>query len=390
MSDLVVRAYNVGFGDAVLVSVPDRSPSGVERVRHVLIDVGNLLAGGGNDDRVFLPVVEDIALRTGGVVDLYVMTHEHLDHVQGLLAAHEAGVELQARWSWLTGSAHRDYYRNNPDARKKLDEDRRTLTDVTRQLAAADDEWLEFMVRNNSALLAPGVLGLRTADYVDHLRTLSSPRRTLYVDRETSTEGRHPFEEATLRVLAPERDTSVYYSRRSTNLLRTDEVEPAAGAVQAAATYPSPPTGVDPGAFFDLVASRQRHRRQLVLEIDKAANNTSIVLEIEWRGWRLIFGGDAEERSWEMMLDTGVLRPADLVKISHHGSENGTVEAALDAVLPKVAPDDRPRHAILSTHDGDWPSVPDPGTVDLYASRGVVHDTRTVARGGAVEVRLPG
>ena len=91
MSDLVVRAYNVGFGDAILVSVPEATGGDNEETRHLLIDVGNLLAGEGNQDEVFTGVVADIAERTGGVVDLYVMTHEHLDHVQGLLAAKRAG-----------------------------------------------------------------------------------------------------------------------------------------------------------------------------------------------------------------------------------------------------------------------------------------------------------
>jgi phosphoribosyl 1,2-cyclic phosphodiesterase len=83
MSDLVVRAYNVGFGDAVLVSIREADHSGNETIRHLLIDVGNLLVGAGNEDSVFNDVVTDIKQRIGGnSVDLYVMTHEHMDHVQ--------------------------------------------------------------------------------------------------------------------------------------------------------------------------------------------------------------------------------------------------------------------------------------------------------------------
>ena len=93
MSDLVVRAYNVGFGDAVLVSIPERSASGRETTRHILFDVGNLLTGAKNADEVFEGVVRDIIDRTGGEVDLYVMTHEHLDHVQGLLSAARKGAD---------------------------------------------------------------------------------------------------------------------------------------------------------------------------------------------------------------------------------------------------------------------------------------------------------
>src|SRR3954447_1082013 len=81
---LRVRVYNVLFGDAILVSVPDRGPSGKTEQRHILIDFGNAFVKGGRDD-VFEPVMRDIlAVLDGRPLDLYVMTHEHLDHVQGL------------------------------------------------------------------------------------------------------------------------------------------------------------------------------------------------------------------------------------------------------------------------------------------------------------------
>ena len=194
MSDLVVRAYNVGFGDAILVSVPERTDGGDEETRHLLIDVGNLLAGDGNDDEVFTGVVQDIADRTGGTVDLYVMTHEHLDHVQGLLAAKRAGVELAARHAWLTGSAHPDYYETHPDARLKKRSLELALEDAHRIVQAAPDPWLEMMVRNNSTMLPPGALGLRTSDYVDHLRGIAPADQTHYVDRDDHRlDGKHPF-----------------------------------------------------------------------------------------------------------------------------------------------------------------------------------------------------
>ena len=47
MSDkLRVRLYNIRFGDAVLVTVPDNGTT-----RHILIDVGNVLVGEGGPTR---------------------------------------------------------------------------------------------------------------------------------------------------------------------------------------------------------------------------------------------------------------------------------------------------------------------------------------------------
>jgi hypothetical protein len=212
MADLIVRAYNVLFGDAILISIPDRQPNGTEVVRHILIDVGNLLA---SKDDVFIPVVKDIADRTGGEVDLYVMTHEHLDHVQGLLTAKNNDVDLAARYAWLTGSAAQDYYETHENAKKKKNDFAETYKGLVEQHSAASDPWLTMMIQNNSALLPEGALGLRTADYVDHVRTVAPAAKTHYVDRTTSLAGKHPIKEAKLRILAPEEDTSDYYGPAS-------------------------------------------------------------------------------------------------------------------------------------------------------------------------------
>jgi hypothetical protein len=392
MSDLVVRAYNVGFGDAILVSVPERTNGGDEETRHLLFDVGNLLTGDGNDDKVFTGVVQDIVDRTGGTVDLYVMTHEHLDHVQGLLAAKRAGVELAARRTWLTGSAHPDYYTSHPDAKVKKRSLDLALEDAHRIVQAAPDPWLEMMIRNNSTMLPPGALGLKTSDYVDHLRGIAPPDQTHYVDRTTDLAGKHPFSEATVRVLAPEEDTSSYYGRGGPTLTAAGTVAKADAAESAALMGLSvPPVGVDPGAFFDLHAARRHNTRRQIMEIDKANNNTSVVLELEWRGWRLLFAGDAELKSWKTMHANG-LKPVHFVKISHHGSHNGTYDELFEELMPQQSPDGRERHALVSTHDGDWDSVPDvDGTLSLYQQpRCTLHDTRTVAAGASLEIRFPG
>ncbi len=394
MSDLVVRAYNVGFGDALLVSIPERGPRGRETVRHLLFDVGNLLVGAKNADDVFEVVVADIIRRTGGEVDLYVMTHEHLDHVQGLLFAARKGLTLTAKHAWLTGSAHPDYYENNPGARKRRLEMDAVLSDAARVLQAAPDAELDALVRNNSSRLGADALGLSTSDYIDHLRTIAPPEHTHYVDRTSAMVGTHPFREATLTILAPEADTTAYYGRLPVGGTLTTaapgSVEQRPSARRTSTALPDPPPGVDPGAYFDLVRSRRGGLRSNLLEIDAANNNTSVVVQIEWRGWRLLFPGDAELRSWRTMHALGLLQPAHVVKISHHGSHNGTLEDVFDALLPPAAPDGRERFALVSTALDSFASVPDIPTLDFYRQRCTVRDTRDVAIGEAVEIVLPG
>jgi phosphoribosyl 1,2-cyclic phosphodiesterase len=104
MSELVVRVYDVRFGDAVLVTIPDTA-NGQPLERTILFDFGNALGTEGGQDEVLEPVIDDIIARLGGKpLDLYVMTHEHRDHVQGLF--HSAQVfnkTIQVNQAWLTG-----------------------------------------------------------------------------------------------------------------------------------------------------------------------------------------------------------------------------------------------------------------------------------------------
>ena len=97
---------------------------------------------------------------------------------------------------------------------------------------------------------------------------------------------------------------------------------------------PLPPPGVDAGAFYNLVDIRRRGYGGNLLNIDRANNNTSLVFALEWRGWRLLFPGDAEHRSWKTMAREKVLKPVHFLKVSHHGSFNGTPDVELLDQIP--------------------------------------------------------
>jgi hypothetical protein len=133
---------------------------------------------------------------------------------------------------------------------------------------------------------------------------------------------------------------------------------------------PKPPPGVDAGAFYNLVSQRRRRLFDNILAIDKSANNTSVVFAIEWRGWRLLFPGDAEHRAWKEMNRRKLLNPVHFIKVGHHGSWNGTPPVELlDKVLPQHAHDRRSRRALVSTHEGTYPEVPSRETLDELRRR---------------------
>jgi beta-lactamase superfamily II metal-dependent hydrolase len=386
---LQVRVYNVRFGDAVLVSVPERSGRRTT-IRHLLIDVGNVLGTEGGEDEVFGPVVEDILEVLGGrPVDLYVMSHEHLDHVQGLFwAATKLQRTIDVRYAWLPASAEPGYYDRHPEAREK----RMQLVDayegIRRLLATskAVPAAVSALVRNND-VLAAAASPSRTRDCVEFLRTLADESKTSYVHRESRLARRHPFREAQLSIWAPEEDTSMDYGRFQPMALGMPAA-PAPGNGRTAKAKPPrlvPPAGVDAGAFYDLVGSRRAGFMENLLSIDKAANNTSIVLCLEWRGWRLLFPGDAEERSWHTMDKLGQLKPVHFLKVSHHGSHNGTPPPELLAkVLPEESPDGRPRSAAVSTCEGSYHGVPHDPTLTLIRQRCELRTTAGTPDGEAL------
>ncbi len=388
MSALTVRMYNVGFGDAILVTIPDRH-AGKEVRRHVLIDLGNLLA---SDATVFGPIAADLMSRTEGRnLDLYVMTHEHLDHVHGLKYLAGIGTPLPVDYVWLTASADPRYGRKFPEAKRAMDS-YLAATDRLRPLAVQRGlmgmKSVEAFFANNDHR--------STAKCVEEIRRTARIKTSFVHRRFPLRAGRdHPFREASLKILAPEHNTANYYGRMRPLTGAVDDAgdpDPTAGA---ALERLSPPAGIDPTAFANLIAHLSGGVGDWMLAIDKARNDTSVVLQIEWRGWRLLFAADAEHKSWRHMHRPARgrrLQPVHFLKVSHHGSRTGMPgDEAFDVLLPPDPPDDRPRYAAVSTHDGHWDSVPDGDVLDRVRSRVTAFfDTSTLGDAGSLEISFPG
>jgi hypothetical protein len=80
------------------------------------------------------------------------------------------------------------------------------------------------------------------------------------------------------------------------------------------------------------------------LENNRTANNQSIVFKLtplDSNGKRIedctfLFTGDAEEESWEYMIEKwGKELHSELLKVSHHGSRTGTSKHIMEKVKPK-------------------------------------------------------
>ena len=382
MSPLVVRVYDVRFGDAVLVSIPD-TENGQPVERTILFDYGNALGTEGGANAALTPVVQDILARLGGEpLDLYVMTHEHLDHVQGALYADQVlGLEIKARQVWLTGSSAPGYYATHPEARKQKIA---ALAAYRRAAAALEDPselspFLGILLANNNPA--------KTADCIEYLRmNLAAPADVHYVDRTTDLSTLQPASSARVSLWAPEEDTADYYGRfkpiaAGLGIDDTYDFDDLDGPRLAAPPEPTPLGGIDAGAFYNLLDIR-RGATSTLLSIDQAANNTSVVTLLEWNGWRLLFCGDAEKRSWRQMAKVGVVGPVHFLKVSHHGSHTGMPpEEILDDVLPRPAPGATRSRAAVSTYPNTYPGVPDEETLDVLRERVDLSSTRDLQAG---------
>jgi beta-lactamase superfamily II metal-dependent hydrolase len=394
VSDLIVRVYDVRFGDAVLVSIPDKA-GGHDVERHILFDFGNALDTAAGVDTVFEPVIDDIKARLKGKpLDLFVMTHEHLDHVQGPFYCHETfNKDFKARQVWLTGSANPDYYDTHPDARKKKKAALAAFRATQVRLRAAPDPspFAALLLANNDVR--------STAKCVDHLRTkLAKPAKVRYVDRTTDLSKIQPAKSATVTLWAPEEDTAEYYgmfealaaSMRIGDSAVFDDLD--LGLEEPTdLREPEPPRGVDAGAFYNLLDVRHSGSASTLLNIDQAANNTSVVTLIEWHGWRLLFTGDAEKRSWRQMDKQGLVGPVHFLKVSHHGSSTGMPpDAILDKLLPMPAPPGFTRRAAVSTFPGKYPGVPNDHTLDELRRRTTLQSTLDLPAGqSCIELAFP-
>jgi hypothetical protein len=355
MTKLRVKIYNVRFGDAILVIVPDRNAEGVTHTRHILIDFGNVLSGEGGSDTVFEPVIDNIIQTLdGNPLDLYIMTHEHMDHTQGLLyAAEKLNKKLGVKYAWLTASAAEDYYEKHPEAKKKKLEAIDVYKAIERFLKTApakENTWIKTLMWINNPR--------KTADCVQYLRKLAEKENTTYVYRGCQLDGRHPFQETHFQIWAPEEDTSVYYGKFKPMALNTKPT--GTSGTKFTHEYPEPPAGVDAGAFYNLVEMRSRGYMDNILAIDKATNNTSVVFCLQWRGWKLLFAGDAEHRSWKTMNKFNVLEPVHFFKVSHHGSHTGLPSSELlDKILPVQHTENDHRIAVVPTYLNTYKDVPD-------------------------------
>jgi competence protein ComEC len=96
---------------------------------------------------------------------------------------------------------------------------------------------------------------------------------------------------------------------------------------------------------------------------EKPQNNDSLVMRVEFGSNSFLLTGDMEKKIEEQLFDKGLLRPADVLKVGHHGSRTSSTADLLNAVHPAFG--------LISVGLGNSYGHPHPLTMEALRERRV-------------------
>ncbi|MGL4541970.1 MAG: hypothetical protein ACRCUI_05630, partial [Polymorphobacter sp.] len=134
----------------------------------------------------------------------------------------------------------------------------------------------------------------------------------------------------------------------------------------------------------------------LVRTLDKAMNNTSLILLFEAAGKKLLFPGDAQIENWAFALAqpeiVALLADVDLYKVGHHGSRNATPLSLWNNFAKKGGRSKKDRlTSMLSTMPGKHgetgakSEVPRTTLLEALAAETALHSTHDLEPGTLVQ-----
>lgn len=357
---ITIRAYDVGFGDCFLLIFHYAAED-----RCLLVDFGSTGLKEGTDTKRMTAVAKDIEsyvkAHCKGVLHGVVATHRHKDHISGfggapgkIIEALDPKIVIQP-WTEDPG-AKRDA--------KAASVAPRARSGAPKSLAAMQNMYLsslEDMHAFSQATLSAvhdgmGVTSARKIRFIaaDNLANLDSVERLARMGAKTRAEyvnagfpsklpGLLPG--VKVRVLGPPnlKQTETILKQKTRD---KDEFwhfmtfwgmlpmqAPGARASRPRPLFPKAETVKEPSMqtrwFIDRANRQNGHQMlELVRILDKAMNNTSVILLFEVGKKKLLFPGDAQIENWAFSLNDPevmkLLASVDVYKVGHHGSLNAT------------------------------------------------------------------
>lgn len=337
-----VRMYNVGFGDCFLLTF--RYPNGPDR--HMLIDYGtNARAKNG---LALDEIGQRIAADSGGKLAAVVLSHRHRDHIGGF-DPDVGGQTIEG----LDPQVVLRPWTEEPGIEENTDPAFAIRRAAAQSLITAEDlaDKLGQAVATTDRTTLRGRIGafaarqLKNKDAVELLHKLSKDGRGRYLSAGEDPNTEEALPGVKITVLGPPLPDNWPAVRRQRAddpeyWLRLRESLPSALllGVDADDTVPDVPIGPEAWLVDKLRSEGLHSTLRIVLTLDRALNNTSLILLIEAAGRRLLFPGDAQIENWSYSLGDGPgssaelrskLSALDLYKVGHHGSRNATPKLGL-------------------------------------------------------------
>ena len=346
--------YQVGFGDCFLLRFNYKTG----KSRHVLIDFGSM--GMRKDattaaDRM-LRIAEDIKEKCGGKLNVVVATHRHADHISGFARTSDGkgpGDVIRSLSPDVVLQPWTEQLDLPEDATRPAGKRPQSLSGARRQalghMNLLAQQFVDF-AGNRANRLSPEIrsrldfLGRDNVANVSAIENLATMgKKNIYSFFGDPRVLAKTLPGVKTHVLGPptlEQTDSIRKMRSSDEeefwQFQLTRFSTETTALQSGET-PFPDHHSQSGGKLPMsvrwAAGRYRNARadqllQIVTALDKAMNNTSLILLFEVGGKKLLFPGDAQIENWRYALDqpdiVEMLSSVDLYKVGHHGSRNAT------------------------------------------------------------------
>jgi beta-lactamase superfamily II metal-dependent hydrolase len=345
-----VRMYNVGFGDAFVVTVRRD-----EEHWKMLVDCGVHSQGRARPiEEAVQAIVADLkADSVDGVphLDVVVATHHHADHISGFAFDLWEQVVVDEVWVPFVededdpdGKRLRESQTTTAQRIKELVERRQAVESgpAARLLAVAHDFAMNSFgnAESTDRLLSRNGLGFATKPAIRYLPSTVPAENVI----ETTISG------VVARVLGPSRDPeqlkrmdppkSAGWLRLDGDLDAEDEALPAlfndSFVARSTDALPVELTKAQKALHLDDITNDDGVLAAASV-LERAVNNTSVFFVLDVAGTKLLFPGDAQQGAWEHVLNDPVslalVKDVAFYKIGHHGSHNATPKRYVEEIL---------------------------------------------------------
>ena len=348
-----VRMYNVGFGDAFVVTVRRD-----DTTWRMLVDCGVHNQGQTRSIRdIVRAIINDLkAAHPEGVprFDVVVATHHHADHISGFALEEWEEVDVGEVWVPFVEDPE------DPDAKAlraaHTAAAKRLIALVRRRTQNVDPgAWpLDVVTANAFAMNAFG-----NADSVDRLLGRNGksfknapPVRYLPDIDPANNVIPTPIEGVVAHVLGPPRDKDhlkLMHPPANAGWFSLDTDDSDDTAEDGVPALFNPVYEVrDEGALPEALREAKRELNLAGVTndagllaassiLERAVNNTSVFFVLDVAGTKLLFPGDAQQGAWDHVLGDeqrrALVRDVKFYKIGHHGSHNATPKRYVEEIL---------------------------------------------------------